>query len=70
VSVTTIIREDGSRLSYGPSVGVEGDNAGQVNGFDWTRYSADNEIEAQDWAETQAEIDAVVTAFHGGRRMT
>lgn len=32
-------------------------------GYDWSRYSADGETEAQDWAETREEMLAVVAAF-------
>jgi hypothetical protein len=61
--VTTITLNDGSRLSWGPST-MDGDgNLTEPNGFDWTRYGADDAIEAQDWAETRADMLAVVSAF-------
>lgn len=61
--VTTVTLEDGSMLAYGPSV-MDGDgNVTEPNGFDWTRYDADGETEAQDWAQTEGEMAAVVAAF-------
>ncbi len=109
--ITTITREDGSRLCYGPcasplQVGmivtvssgmvpedwalrgtVEnlGDDAsgdfiatvkldsGQLQdipaseltlaGYDWARYDADGETEAQDWAAGEDEMDAIALEF-------
>lgn len=58
--VTTVTLEDGRRLSYGPATTETGDAA---EGFDWTRYSADDEIEMQDWTETGGQMDAVVAQF-------
>jgi len=58
--ITTVTLEDGRRLSYGPATTETGDAA---EGFDWTRYSADDEIEIQDWAPTGEHMDALVAQF-------
>lgn len=111
--VTTVTRDDGSRLSYGPcesplqaghvvivnedqvpgdwaregTVTALGDDASgdfivtvrldsgqeqdipasevRLAGYDWARYGADGETEAQDWAADEGEMDAVVAAFRG-----
>lgn len=66
MSVKTITREDGSRLSYGPSVTEDGGS----EGFDWTRYSADDAIEAQDWAADDTAMSVVVAQFEGLPELT
>lgn len=58
--VTTITLSDGRRLSYGPATTETGD---QAEGFDWTRYSAGGEIEAQDWTETTEQMGMIVAEF-------
>lgn len=58
--VTTITLDDGRRLSYGPAATGTGEAA---EGFDWTRYSADGEIEVQDWAPTGEDIAVIVAEF-------
>jgi len=58
--VTTVTLEDGRRLSYGPAATETGDAA---DGFDWTCYSADDEVEAQGWEPTEEQMAAVVAGF-------
>lgn len=63
--VTTITLADGRRLSYGPATTETGDAA---EGFNWTRYTADDEIETQDWAETAGQMAAIVAQFEAGEQ--
>ena len=65
--VMTIRLADGRRLSFGPAATETGELA---SGWDWTRYSAGDEPEAQDWAETEEEMFAVLKAFAGAPDMS
>ena len=58
--VMTLRRADGSRLSFAPATTEWGEAA---SGWDWTRYSEDDGIEAQDWAEDENAMFGVLKDF-------
>lgn len=54
----------GDRLSFRSATTETGKTA---EGWDWARYDSDGKLEAQDWAETDAEMSGVLAEFAAKR---
>jgi hypothetical protein len=69
----TVLGEDASgdfivtvRLDSGQQQDIPASEM-RLAGYDWARYAADGETEAQDWAADEDEMAAVADAFEGVR---